>query len=76
MTHLPNHNESLFSFLPCPSFLFYDLLILCTSALSPCTTLFQKRASDSTMDDCEPPCGYWELNPDPLEKEPVLFLNC
>ena len=23
-------------------------------------------------DGCEPPCGYWELNPGPLLKQPVL----
>lgn len=26
------------------------------------------------LDDCEPPCGHWELNLGPLEEEPV-FLN-
>ena len=23
-------------------------------------------------DSCEPPCGRWELNPGPLEEQPVL----
>ena len=25
------------------------------------------------MDDCEPPCGCWELNRGPLEEQPVLL---
>jgi hypothetical protein len=33
----------------------------------------QKRASDPTIDGCEPPCGYWEWNSGPLEEQSVLF---
>jgi len=33
----------------------------------------QKRAPDLITDGCEPPCGCWELNSGPLEKQPVLF---
>lgn len=22
---------------------------------------------------CQPPCGYWELNPDPVEEQSVLL---
>jgi hypothetical protein len=25
-------------------------------------------------DSCKPPCGYWELNLGPLEKQPVLSI--
>ena len=25
------------------------------------------------LDDCETPCGYWELNPGSLEQQPVLL---
>jgi hypothetical protein len=25
-----------------------------------------------TTDDCEPPCRFWELNPGPLEEQPVF----
>ena len=35
-------------------------------ALSACTSAHQKRASDPITDDCEPPCGFWELNSGPL----------
>ena len=47
----------------------------------------QKRASDPITDDCEPPCGCWELNSGLLEghlsaltaelpaQPPVLFLK-
>jgi hypothetical protein len=24
-------------------------------------------------DSCEPPCGCWELNPGPLEEQPVVL---
>ena len=26
-------------------------------------------------DDCDPPCGCWESNPDPLGMEPVLLIS-
>jgi len=25
------------------------------------------------LDSCEPPCGCWELNPGPLEEQPVFL---
>ena len=33
----------------------------------------QKRAPDLITDGCEPPCGCWELNSGPLEKQLVLL---
>ena len=36
------------------------------TALSACTPLFQKRASDPAIDGCAPQCGHWELNSGPL----------
>jgi hypothetical protein len=33
----------------------------------------QKRASDHTIDGCEPPCGCWDLNLGPLDEQPVLL---
>jgi hypothetical protein len=33
----------------------------------------QKRALDPIIDGCEPPCGCWELNSEPLEEQPVLL---
>lgn len=42
-----------------------------------CLQRGQKRASDSprtgAADHCEPPCGRWELNLGPQEKQPVLL---
>ena len=43
------------------------------SALSACTPACQKRASDPIIDGCEPPCGCWELNSGPLEKQSALL---
>ena len=34
----------------------------------------QKRASDSITDDCELPCGCWELNSGPLEEQSMLLI--
>jgi hypothetical protein len=33
----------------------------------------QKRASDPITDGCEPPCGCWDLNSEPLEEQSVLL---
>jgi hypothetical protein len=30
-------------------------------------------ASDPITDDCEPPCGCWDLNSGPLEEQSVLL---
>lgn len=30
----------------------------------------------SVRDSCELPCGWWELNSDPLEEQQVLLTNC
>jgi hypothetical protein len=35
----------------------------------------QKRVPDITINGCEPPCGYWELNSGPLEKQPALLTS-
>lgn len=43
------------------------------SALPACTTLFLKRTSDLTIDVCELPCDFWELNSVPLEGQPVFL---
>ena len=44
------------------------------SALSACTPSYQKRASEPSIDGCEPPCGCWELNSGPLENQ-LVFLT-
>jgi hypothetical protein len=33
----------------------------------------QKKAPDPITDDCEPPCGCWELNSGPLEEQSDLL---
>jgi hypothetical protein len=33
----------------------------------------QKRAPDPITDGCEPPCGCWELNSEPIEEQSVLL---
>ena len=38
-----------------------------------CMPAGQKRAPDLTVDDCEAPCGSWELNSGPWEQLPVLL---
>ena len=43
------------------------------STFSACTPACLKIASDPITDSCEPHCGCWELNPGPLEKQPVLL---
>ena len=45
------------------------------SALSECTSVYQKWASDHITDGCEPPCGCWELNSGPLEEHTVLLTS-
>lgn len=41
-----------------------------------CICMCQKKASDSIIDDCEPPCcGCCELSPGPLEEQQVLLTH-
>lgn len=35
----------------------------------------ETRASDPTIDGCEPPCNGWELNSGPPEERPVLLIT-
>ena len=32
-----------------------------------------ERALDPITDGCEPPCGWWDLNSEPLEEQSVLL---
>ena len=45
------------------------------SALPACTPACQKSALDPITDGCEPPCGCWELNSEPLEAQSVLLIS-
>ena len=31
------------------------------------------RSRTGVPDGCEPPCGFWELNPDPLQEQQMLL---
>jgi len=41
----------------------------------------QRLQSDTELpgtgvtDGCEPPCGFWELNPSPLQEQQVLLIS-
>ena len=55
--------------------MFFLHACFCTTGLK-----FQKRLEEGirspgsgVTDGCEPPCGYGELNPGPLEEQPVLL---
>lgn len=49
------------------SFFFFSILKFFMSS-------HERRASDSITDGCEPPCGCWELNLDPLQEQ-LVFLT-
>jgi hypothetical protein len=51
--------------------IFIYLIYECSA--SKTSACLKKRASDPPVDGCEPPCGCWELNPGPLEEQPVLL---
>ncbi|KAL6037840.1 hypothetical protein STEG23_003238, partial [Scotinomys teguina] len=38
-------------------------------SLNPVLTEIRRSPGIGVMDGCEPPCGYWELNPSPLEEQ-------
>jgi hypothetical protein len=66
----------LFSFwlLFCRFFVVFRFIYYVYSVLPVCMPAGQKRAPDLIIDGCEPPCGCWELNSGPLEKQPVLLI--
>lgn len=35
----------------------------------------QRLSGTGVVDSCEPPRGCWELNPAPLEEQPVLLIS-
>ena len=47
-------------------YLFCQHLCLCEGTRS---------SGAGVTDSCELPCGCWELNPDPLEEQPVLLTS-
>lgn len=54
---------------------FYLLVYICAMCV-PDTWGGQKKALEplelSSCDDCELPCRYWEMSPDPLQEQQVL----
>jgi hypothetical protein len=54
-------------------FLKIYLFMLCVWVHCCWLQAHQKRASVPITDDCEPPCGCWELNSEPLEEQSVLL---
>jgi hypothetical protein len=69
-------NDSVVKSTDCFSFLnlfVKDLFIYYMWVHCSCLQTLQKRASDFITDDCEPPCGCWDLNSGPLEEQPVLL---
>jgi hypothetical protein len=52
---------------------FIYLSIMYMNALSACIPACQKRASELIIDCCEPPCGCWELNSQPLEEQTITL---
>ena len=63
----------------CRLIFFKDLFIyvyeycICLYACMTEESIRQKRASDPSMDGCEPPCDCCELNSGTLEEQPVLI---
>ena len=55
------------------SFFEKELFIVCTHVHCSCLQTHQERVSDPITDGCEPSCGCWELNSEPLEEQSVLL---
>ena len=53
-------------------YLFLYFLYIMSAALARMPAQ-QKRPLGPITDGCELPCGCWELNPGPLEEQPVLL---
>ena len=51
------------------SFFFLRFTYYVHSVLPACVSAHQKEAPDLIIDDCESPCGCWELNTGPLEEQ-------
>jgi hypothetical protein len=56
-------------------FPFLKKLFVCLFVYVHCSCLqtYQKRASDTIIDGCEPPFGSWELNAGLLEEQSVFL---
>jgi GMP synthase-like glutamine amidotransferase len=66
----------------------FHFILMCMPALSTCISVHhlfagawggQMRTSQfpgtGAMDGCEAQCGYWELNPGPLQEQQVLLIH-
>jgi hypothetical protein len=56
-----------------PVFFFLISLLLYLSTHCSCLQTDKKRLPDLFMDGCEPPCGCWDFNSEPLEEQSVLL---
>ena len=58
-------------------YVFIYLLIACLHKMYILCPKQPREGSRSpetgTTNGCEPPCGFWELKPGPLEEQPVLI---
>jgi hypothetical protein len=64
-----NWNQDLCSLWSTPLALDQRFIIIHCS----CLQTHQQRASDLITNGCEPPCGCWDLNSEPLEEQSVLL---
>ena len=46
---------------------------VCLCAMCVLVLVEASSLRTEVTDGCDPPCGCWELNPDPLEEQPVLL---
>ena len=56
-------------------FIYLFVYLLCIQYSVCVYAAGQKRAPDPITDDCEPPCGCWELNSGPLEEQAMLLTS-
>ena len=54
-------------------FIFFRFIYYVYNILPPCMPACQRRAPDLITGGCEPPCGCWELNSEPLEEQPAFL---
>ena len=46
---------------------------VCLCAMCVLVLVEASSLRTEVTDGCDPPCGCWVLNPDPLEEQPVLL---
>ena len=56
-------------------FFFNSLFLFCVHWYFASTCVCVRVSGTGVTDSCELPCGYWELNPSPLEEQPVFLFS-